>query len=463
MKGLKRISALFFAVVVMSAVFSGCSARNEGNGNEMPVFTSFRDIPGVTREEITAAEELQSRVDSFVYASNYSTEAFQGDDGIVRGFAALFCEWLSELFGIPFIPRIAEWDELIEGLEDGSVDFTGELTANDERRLKYLMTDDIVQRQIIVVRLDNDVPLQAIAQTRPLRYAFLDGTTTTDDVYRVEKNEFEAFFVDDYPQAYAMLASGEVDAFFDESPAEAAFDFSGEVIVSTFLPIIYSPVSLSTQNRDLWPIINIMDKALENGAIYYLAELYNQGRQDYLSHKLFMLLTDTEREYVKNNPVVFYAAETTNYPVSFYDTRTGQWEGIAIDLINEMERITGIEFRRLNDENAYWPELLGMLEVGSVSMITELIPTAERTNGFIWVDEKYKRSHFALISKSDFRNININELLYVKIGAARNTAYSDTFKSWFPNHRSIIDYDSTYSAFNALENGEIDMVITGEH
>jgi len=462
MKKSGHICSLVIAAMMLLMFFSACSRQVTENNSGLS-FTSFRDIPGVTAAEIAAIEELQRNRAYFNYAALYSTEAFHGEDGIIKGFTALFCEWLSELFGIPFIPSIAEWDELIEGLENRTIDFTAELTANEERRKKYFMTDDIVQRLVIYIRLDNSRPLQEIANMRPLRYGFLDGVTTVDYVRRHESNEFVAFFVDDYSQAYKMLLSGEIDAFFDESPAEAAFDFYGEVFVNTFFPIIYSPVSLTTQNPELEPIITIVQRALENGAINYLTRLYNQGHRYYLGHKLFMLLTDEERKYIRNNKIIPFAAETTNYPVSFFDSRTRQWEGIANDLIYEIEKLTGLIFERKNDESAYWPELLGMLESGQVAMITELIPSEDRIGKFMWSGESFFRSHLILISKTDFPDIAINEILYIRTGLARNTAHSTLFTRWFPNHRGIVEFHNTYEAFNALERGDIDVVMTSEH
>ena len=461
-KKTNRIYALVIAAIMLAATFAGCASQPE-SGADDSVFTSFRDIPGVSDAEIAEVEELQSRVAHFTYAANYSTEAFHGADGVIRGYTALICDWLSELFEIPFVPRIAEWDELIDGLEDGTIDFTGELTANEERRRKYFMTDDIAQRQIIYIRPENSTPLQELAETRPLRFAFLDGATTVDDVREHETIEFIEFFVDEYSQAFEMLMSGEVDAFFEESTAEAAFDFYGEVAVSTYFPIIYSPVSLATQNPEFEVIIDVVQKALENGAIRYLTRLYNHGHQDYLKHKLSMLLTEEEHEYIRNNPVIPYAAETTNYPVSFFDSRSGQWEGIALDVILQMERLTGLTFERQNDENAHWPELYGMFENGEVALVTELIPSENRIGIYLWPDEVFFKDYFVLISKSEFPDIAVNEILYVRTGVVRDTAHGTLFKRWFPNHRYIREFGSSTEAFDALERGEIDVVMTSEH
>jgi len=456
----KQVGFLVVAGIILTAVFSGCSWHHT-ESDDGAIFTSFRDIPGVTDAEVVAIEELRSRRESFVYGVNFGIEAFGKDEE--SGFSALFCEWLSQLFDMPFIPQTVEWDELIRGLENGTIDFTGELTANEERRKKYLMTDDIAQRQIVYVRLENSVPLQEIAETRPLRYAFLEGTTTIGFVRDNESLEFEEVYVNDYSEVYNTLTRGEIDAFYFESSIEAAFDSYGDVVISTFFPIIYSPVSLSTQNPDLKPIIDIVQRALENGAIHHLTRLYKQGRQNYLRYKFSMLLTDVEHEYIKNNPVIPFVAEVDNYPISFFDSRTGQWEGIALEVIREMERLTGLVFEQQNDEHVPWSEQLEILTNGQVAMVSELIPSSDRIGNFLWAEEAFFRNHLILISRDDFRDIDINEILYVRLGVAKNTAHSGLARQWFPNHRSIMEYETANDIFDALERGEIDVVLASEH
>ncbi|MCL2665264.1 MAG: transporter substrate-binding domain-containing protein, partial [Defluviitaleaceae bacterium] len=458
----KRIVSLIAAVVLFVPGYAGCEGIGHAESGA-PVFSSVSEIPGVTEADLAAVRELRDKNESFVYAVNYSTEAFCEQDGTVNGFTALFCEWLSQLFEIPFIPRIVEWDELIDGLENGSIDFTGELTANEERRKKYLMTDDIVQRRIIYIRTDKSLSLQEIANRRDLRYGFLVGATTIEDVRLHEKKSFEEFFADDHREAYEMLLNGTIDAFFEESTAEAAFDFFGEVEVGTFFPIIYSPVSLTTQNQELKIIIDIFQKALDNGAINYLTEIYNRGHFEYTRQKFRLLLTDEERDYIAKNPVINYGAEIANYPVSFFNDRTRKFEGIAHDVINELEKLTGLVFLRANDELTHWPELLQMLDDGEVAMITELIPSEDRIGNYRWAGVSFFQSHLILISKTEHHDIEANEILYVKTGLSKNTGHSILFKQWFPNHRAIVEYPNTTEALNALERGEVDMVMTSEH
>jgi signal transduction histidine kinase/DNA-binding response OmpR family regulator len=467
---LKRVLTAKYAVVVVLLsllVFAGCeksaSTGNSGSDEASPRYTSFREIPGVTADEVRAIEALKREREFFVYAMTSNSEAFVGEDGEISGYAALFCQWLSELFGIPFVPALYQWGDLLAALADGEADFTGEMTATDERRKTYFMTGAIAERPVKILRIEDSPPLEAIARQRPLRYLFLGGTTTFDAVIVHLKGEYETILAYDNESIYNMLKSGQADAFFSEGPGEAAFDIYGDVIAEDFFPLIYSPVSLTTQNPALEPVISVVQKALQSGSIRYLIGLYNQGHREYMKHKFLIRLNEEEQAYIEAHPVVPFAAEYDNYPVSFYDTREKRWQGIAFEVLQEVRELTGLNFEVANDQRAEWPDLLKMLEDGKAAMISELIRSPYRENRFLWPDTSILNDHSALISKTEHHNININEILYLRVGMPKGTAHTELFKSWFPNHTGIVEYDGVDIAFRALERDEIDMVMTSQH
>jgi PAS domain S-box-containing protein len=447
------------AVALVFIVLSACHKADVHKPYEMPAFTSYRDIPGVTEEEIRAVEALREKTPFFVYGMLSCNEAFIGETGEIRGFTALFCKWLSQLFEIPFKPALYEWGDLITGLETGQVDFTGEMTATAERRKTWFMTDAIAERSVKIFRLADSKPIMDIIRSRPLRCCFLEDTTTIDDVTSRLQSGYKITLVDSYGAAYHALKNGEADVFFDESPTEAAFDIYDDVIAEDFLPIIYSSVSLTTKNPELKPVISIMQKALHNGCMDHLAGMYKQGENEHRQHKLFMRLSEEEKAYIHNHPVVSFAAEYDNYPISFYNKYDKQWQGIAFDIMSELEILTGLTFKISNDQRAEWPELLRSLESGETSMITELLYTEDRAGLFLWPQSVIMTDNYALISQSDYPSISINDILRIKVGLIEDTAYASSFKTWFPNHKNIVEYESTNTAFDALESGEIDMVM----
>jgi ABC-type amino acid transport substrate-binding protein/type II secretory pathway pseudopilin PulG len=284
--------------IILSAVFalsllSGCGKTPQTD--RAFTYRSFRDIPGVTKDEIRDIDALRERSGAFVYGMTVGTEAFYNNHGEIQGFSVLFCDWLTELFEIPFEMQIFDWPDLVAGLESGGIDFTGLLTATDERRKIYSMTDPIAMRLIKTYRLVDGKPLPEIIASRKPRYAFPTGTNLNDRVRAAVDYDYDLVAVSGEHEAYAALKSGDADVYFMEEIADAAFDAYGDVVGENFSPVILNPVSMSTRNSELAPVISVVQKALESGAHQYLYDMYDAGHWQYLTNLFYRQLTEIDK------------------------------------------------------------------------------------------------------------------------------------------------------------------------
>jgi PAS domain S-box-containing protein len=456
---------LLIPFILLSVLFSACEKIESKQPGVDFQYISFREIPGVTDEEIKAIEALQKNSASFTIGMPLSTEAFEGENGEIRGYTALLCKWLTNLFGISFQPRLYKWLDMLDGLEKKEIAFTAELTATPERLEVFYMTSDIASRPLIQYRLADSRPFSEIARDRPIRCGFIVSRPVMlrTVISTMESGTYEVVLLDDASLVYDALKSGEIDAFYYSDTVEANFVRYNDVVDSNFQPLLYRPASLATQDQSLLPVISVVEKALEYGALRYLVELYNTGYREYMLYKMSVKLNDEERRYIQDHPVIHFAAENANYPVSFYNSREGQWQGIAFDVLREVEALTGLRFERVNDNNSSWSAILRMLEVDEASMVTELMYTPDRDGKFLWSDTANMVSYSALISKTDLRNIVPNEILFMRVGLITGYGHTDLFRKWFPNHFHTREYESTLAAFDALDRDEVDLVMTSSH
>ena len=455
MKTLVRLAGLLLLAILPL----GCGQADRTADAEWPHFASFRDIPGVTAEEIAAVEALLEQREQFVLAMKLSTEFFLDNDGEQQGYTVYFCNWLSQLFDIPFIPQVASWHELFSGLDDGRFDFTWYLMPTERRQAEYYMTTSVVQRPVKYFRLAGSIPLEQIAEDRPVRFALLANSSTASNVARYATEPFEPVYVENYIDAYALLQDGSVDALVGTGILESIFDEYCDIVVTDFVPLIYSTASLSTKNPDLIPIISVVQKALDNGADQHLLHLYKQGHRSYLRHRFLNQLTAEELQYIKNNPIIPLAAEFDNYPVSFYDFRQKEWQGICFDVFREITALTGLEFVISHDVRTSWADLLQSLEDGDNRIITELVRTPDREGRFLWPESQFLFDHFALISKSEFPDLDLHEIWRVRVGTTSGNAYTEFFKRWFPDHKYTKFFPDQVLLFEALDRGEIDVMM----
>jgi PAS domain S-box-containing protein len=453
----KKWILLVFALVL--AVLTGCKKSSKNQYDQVKKTTSFRDIPGITQSEINAIEAFKKNKVSFVYGMTPSTEAFTGKDGEIHGYSALFCDWLTELFGIPFKTKFYNWGDLIKGLENGEIDFTGELMTTPERRKSFFMTSPVAERSLKIFRIRDRAPLNEILWVkRKPRYAFLEGSILNVDVVANAGYNFETIFIDDYNTAYRMLKSGEIDAYFGMDTSDAAFAEFGDVVTEDFYPLTFKSACLSAKREELEPLINVVEKALNKRTLDYLAGLYQEGHKQYLGKKLNDMLTEEERTFIQNNPVIPIAAEADNYPICFFDANTNQWDGIFCDTLDEITKLIGLKFERVNDQKAPNSDLITMLENGKALIMPELYHLKEYKGRFLWSEFPLVEDTFAFLSKSDYRDIEISRIPNIVIGVRRNSIYSEFFNMMFPEHRYLKEYDTQEEVWNALKRDEVEII-----
>ena len=96
-----------FLLVTFLTLATGLPSFASKNLQPSPTSShNFRTIPGITQEEILTIEAIQKEGRTLTYGGLYTSELFLRDDGSLDGFAVLFCDWLTDLFDIPFEPKI---------------------------------------------------------------------------------------------------------------------------------------------------------------------------------------------------------------------------------------------------------------------------------------------------------------------------------------------------------------------
>jgi len=465
---LKRITCLTVALLFILVAVSGCvNANNTENPAEQEdsifPYTSFKEIPGVSDEEIKAIESLQNSGRNFTFGMTSSTEAFIMEDGNTGGFSALFCGWLEELLGIEFKLDVVEWEDLLDGLHSGTIDFTGDLTATEERRHIYLMTEPIALRTVKILRLEDAANPLTPGLDSPQRYGFFSGSITVDQISPTLEENAEIVLLNSYEDARQSLVDGLIDAFIVESPTVAAFDDLPGLTVQDYFPLRFSPVSLTAYNPELAPVISVVDKALNAGGARSLVRLYGQGYSEYMQFSFRGSLDEDEkawlREQIATDTPALYVAEYDTYPVCFYNNQENEWQGIALDILQEVSYLTGLRFERANEDLEAWPVLLDMLERGDADIATLLIPSTERQGRFLWPGVPYQIDAYALLSRADYPDLRIEDIPHMRVGLIARTSYADTFWEWFPDHKDVIEYDHALDAFDDLEEGDIDLLM----
>ncbi|MDL2264657.1 transporter substrate-binding domain-containing protein, partial [Synergistaceae bacterium OttesenSCG-928-I11] len=448
---------------LLSSAISLPAFADEHARRPYTIYTDYRDIPGVTSADIEDVERLKAAFDSFEYGAGGSNETFVlDDDGTIGGFSRYFCDWLTDLFDTPFNLSIYRLADLNRNVMDGTVDFTCEFTSTEEMQRQMAMTGTVVKRAVTRFRMANSEPPSAIAMSRPLRYGFAQWYQTAELVDASVVGTFEAFYYQRREDAISALREGEIDAFVMDSRGEGGFDPFDDILQEDFFPLAYSNASFATADPDLAPIVVVVQKFLETeDAKPFLSDIYERGEREFRRNNFRRMLSINEksfiRQHVENGLEIPFAAEHHNYPVSFYNQREDELQGIAIDVLREISSLSGLTFKPVAPDSGKWADLRELFDGGGADMVTELIYTRRRRDGYLWTDMPYDTQHFALISHIDTPVAPFDKIADMRVGAVGGSAFEDIFRDFFPAHERFILFDGTEEAFEALGAGKIDL------
>jgi len=458
----RTLSLTIILIFVLS--FAGCGPHPD---EISPLINTYKDIPGIAEDEISAIESLKAGRSKFTYGAYLATETFILPDNTYAGFSKKFCDLLSDLFGIDFVLEIYDGDELITDLEAGTLDFTGELTPTEERMQKYGMTLPIAERLLRIFTNVDANEIKTVADVKGFNIGFMEGSVTVNSIRNHYPVAFTCTEVDNYQTAAEMLKNGEIDAFIIEAVADPAFEKYDFIQSAVFFPMVHAPVSLTTANPDLAPVIAVVNRYIDSGGIDILYEYYKEGEFEYSKYKLYKSFTNEEKAYIddlmRSGSVVPVGYEHDNYPVDFYNTKEDEFQGIAVDVLAEVSRLTDIRFEPAVSKNATWAQIYEKLTTGEIQMVAQLLYSEARKDQFIWPSKPYACSYYALMSRTDYPNIATYQVSRAKVGVMKQSGKADIYRELFPENNDLIEFDTQNDCLDALERGEIDLLMASEY
>ena len=376
-RSLKRLLSVMLFIASFFAYCNGMRGFTLETAQEKEIITDFRDIPGITPEDIIEVEQIISSRDMFYCPVVLGLVCFYDETQQIKGFSVSVFEWLSDVFDIPFTPMITQWEDLLSGIEAQIYDFSIDIPNSMQDDGKFFMTDTIVEC----------------------------GKTTSGDC----------------------------------------------------------AVSFVTCNPQLKPMIDVIQKCLLADAGNYLNQLYEEAYYLDANLRLFKELTAEEKdfllEYQSAEFVINVGVNADNYPYSFFNAARSEWQGIAIDVLKEMGKITGMHFSFRKDHETQWPTMISMLESGVLSMTSELVRSPERAGKYLWTTAPYVTDNYTFVSMAEDPAVSISRIPSLSIGLISDSTYADVFHEMYPHHTNFHNYNNEPDALDALAKGEVDLVM----
>ena len=201
-------------------------------------------------------------------------------------------------------------------------------------------------------------------------------------------------------------------------------------LISLFLSIFLLSVAFAGDFDGIGPIENKPDKVVQ--------------------------LTPKERAWLANHKRIRIAFDGSSPPYSFIND-SGQLEGIAIEVMNTLNKRLGVKFETYS--NTTWSKLYEAAVAHKVDVVATMVNRPDRTQWFNFT-KPYLIKSLVIMTKRDNVTIkNRNDLVGKKVAMVKGYQYADRVIEEFP---SVIPYfvDSMLDGLNAVSTDKADATIT---
>lgn len=167
-------------------------------------------------------------------------------------------------------------------------------------------------------------------------------------------------------------------------------------------------------------------------------------------------LTPKERAWLANHKRIRIAFDGSSPPYSFIND-SGQLEGIAIEVMNTLNKRLSIKFETYS--NTTWNKLYEAAVAHKVDVVATMVNRPDRTQWFNFT-KPYLIKSLVIMTKRDNVTIkNRNDLVGKKVAMVKGYQYADRVIEEFP---SVIPYfvDSMLDGLNAVSTDKADATIT---
>ena len=372
-----------------------------------------------------------------------------------EGFTADYAGLLSETTGLPIeVKRYASRGDAIEALEKGDIDLLGTSNGFEAQNTDVVLSIPYAVDQPVLVTREGET--RSLAEgLAGLRLSMVYHYLPMDEVKALYPNAIITSFPS-FQNAINAVAFEQADVFLGDAISTHYMINKGylnNLRMANFGKHEAHGFSFAVHknNPQLLGIINTILTAIPSSERENIAKRWGAG-SDILLTDHNLQLTDREKTWLAQHPVVRVVVNEAYAPLSFFDSN-GNLRGVTADLLDLIRMRTGLRFDIQGSRND--GEMIKKISDGQADLVTALLPSAQRETSLNFTRPFLQNSFVLLTRKAVDSPTQLEQMQGKRLTIAQGNPLVEYLRRDFPGI-TLIETPDTFSAVEMLAEGQAD-------
>lgn len=368
---------------------------------------------------------------------DYAPFQYRDLNGNSRGLANDYLELIQRKLGLrfEFIPS-ATWAESLKAVEERKADLVLVAARNEDRERYMLFTPPYVGFPDMIVTHKNNPVIDSIVQLQGKTLATVRGFAINDYINKYYP-KIKLAYKPDVDSIVKSVSMGESYAtVLNIATVSHAIEKTNitNLRVDGDTGFTYH---LAFASRHDWPVLNSL---LEKG----LRAVSDRERKDLLRKWIFIAyqgggsdradptvpLTDEEREWLKQHPVITLAPDPNWAPVEFFDDQ-GRYSGMTADYVALLEKRLGLKFHVLRMSS--WEQVIQDALEGRIDVLPGVVKTPKRTERLLFTDNYLSLPSVIIVNKKETEPVTMADLRGKRVAVVAGYAIQEYLERNHPH------------------------------
>ena len=374
-----------------------------------------------------------------------------------KGFSIDYMNLLASKLGIVVQYKSGPtWNEFIDLVKNKDLDVMLNIAKSPEREKFLAFTHQPYVNLMQAIYTRDDQPLiSSIEDLYGKTFAIAKGFYLQEILEKHSK--IKIYEVSNTTEAIQAVSLGTADVLFDLMPVVnyitnqlqvTNLKIGGDIGITEGKPI---PLHIGMR-KDFAPFADILEKAMKAVTDDELRVLRQRWLESSKTATKTIDLTEEERKWLKDHPVLRVAPDPDYPPIEFFDTK-GRYQGVAADFMRLVAERLGVRLEALKKEN--WTAVLDALRNGEVDFLPANTPVEEFKKEFIFTDTYYE-FYDAIITHEDVQgSVRLEDLGGKEVLVAKDWPEEHILRNQYPDIK-VVTVESTLEGVTKVAFKEYD-------